>query len=131
MNKSTKIFILLTAVILSAVIVPARCFDRVIMRDTGVLTGKINDICDISSRNGKNTDIAEKCASLDLYWKNRKVKWGFYMNHSVIEKIDIEICTFESMAMSGDGNLNGQACKIMRIFDAAGEQNTLTLMNIL
>lgn len=131
MYRNSVIYIVLVTLILSVVIIPTQLFDKMIEKDIESFRSKIETISRMSESGDDKSAIERECQMLSSEWDRHMTHWGFYINHSVIEKIDMGICSFVEMSIAD--NKEGakvEAAKLEKIFVVTIGQDALTLMNI-
>lgn len=129
MYKNSIRYIIMVVVILALVIGPTTWFDKMIKDDVNGFREKIGGIMETGD------DISERekrCDELQKDWDDHMKHWSFFIHHTVIEKVDLSICTF--IEHIRDGNYEDaeiESKKLDKIFTMTEDQDKFTAMNIL
>ncbi len=129
MYRNSILFIVTVVVILTLVLFPTSWFDHMIADDIDGFREKIGTVLELTHQ--EDARLAEACQTLQNDWEKHMGHWSFFIHHSVIEKIDLSICTLIETAK--DGNLKGaelEARRLDRLFDATEHQDDLSASNI-
>lgn len=130
MYRNSILYIILVVLILSAVIIPMQYFDKMIEKDVSRFREKIDTICKISENNADKSDIEQACNMLSSDWEKHMKYWCFYINHSMIEKIDLEISSFIENTKENIESAKVGAVRLDKLLNTVLEQDALSLMNI-
>lgn len=128
MYRNSILYMIMAVLILAIVFVPTTWFDKMIEHDVAGFRDKINAVLETEN---DSSEVDEKCSALQKDWDKHMRHWSFIIHHSVIDKVDLSICTLIDLVQVGNyESAQMEARRLDKILQTTEEQDELNLMNI-
>ena len=128
MYRNSIIYMIMVVLILAIVFVPTTWFDKMIEHDVAGFRDKINAVLETEN---DSSEVDEKCDALQTDWNKHMRHWSFFVHHSVIDKVDLSICTLIDLVQVGNyESALMEARRLDKMLQMTEEQDELNLMNI-